>query len=111
VERFLLPSVAMAQLERDFGIWNQTAGIDPMYASRAVLSAGPNLTLNAVEQVLQLSQNNPSAIRGLSAHFSTGRAVFSIVATVRWGPNETSSKRVPIEISSAGRVLVLEPHF
>jgi hypothetical protein len=111
VHRYLLPIVPMAQLESDFGIWNQTGGVDPLYASERVLSAIPDLTAGGVAQVLQLRKSDPSAVRALSAHFATGRPIFSIVAVVRGSAGEMTSKRVPIEISSAGRVLVLEPHF
>jgi hypothetical protein len=107
VHAHLLPFIDMQQLRRDFGIWNTAAGIDPTFASRAVLSAVPDITDADVESLILARWTNPDAGRPVSRYFSRSRAVFCAVATVHWDENRIASYAEAIEITNGGRVLKL----
>lgn len=101
----LLRHVDWQQLQRDFGIWNTTAGVDPRFASRAVLAAVPDLS--DVENLLRTRKIDPASIHSGSRYFTEGRAVFCVSATARWAADGIASYAEAIEITSGGRVLRL----
>jgi hypothetical protein len=105
VHAYLLPHLDLGQLRRDFGMWNTTAGIDPLFASRAVLAAVPDL--GNVESLLQLRKTDPGSVRSLSRHFTESRGVFCLVATAHWAPDRIASHAEIVEITAGGRVLSL----
>lgn len=82
-------------------------GIDPTYASSRVLHAVPDLSPADVERIAAASPEERAQFAQLSRHFSSAGRRFSLVARLRWGENAASESRLPIEISTAGKVVVL----
>lgn len=102
----LLPWVAADQIDSDFSPFNDRTGIDLRYASERVLSAFPDLDASEVHQVVERRATDPSVVNGLSAYTESGSSRFSLVATIS-EPTGTFTRRVPIEITPAGSVVLL----
>jgi hypothetical protein len=102
----LLPVVSSELIEQDFTLLSGLAGIDPMLASERVLAALPDISDIEAKEIVRLRRTQPLSIAGLSIYFASGRPLFTLVATVHWNETETTTKRVPIEITTAGRALV-----
>lgn len=104
---YLLTDISLNQVERDFTTLHQAIGIDPIYASPAVLSAIPDLSQSEVDTILQMSRVNRSEIVGLSTHFVSSPPMFTIVAVTNIRLNRKYTMRVPVEITRSGQVRTL----
>lgn len=106
--RFLVSIVSSDQLRRDFTDLDTTTGIDPMFADDRVLAAIPDIGAGKMAAIKSLRRDNPAGLNGMSAYFTSGQPIFTIVATVHWSATEQYSMGVPIEISTAGQVIALD---
>ena len=105
---FLIPLLSLDELERDFSVRTNLAGVDPHLASERILAALPDLGEAAATELVR-SRHDPSAIgRFDSRYFATGHPLFTLVTTVHWNDVDRFTRRVPIEITTAGKVLVLD---
>lgn len=95
----------IADIERDFTRFGGP-GIDPSYASAHVLHAIPDLSPADAARIAAAAPED-RAKDALSRYFSSTGRRFSLVTRIVWAPNETSERRLPIEISTAGQVIVL----
>lgn len=101
------PSGQGARVEEDFTTRSGLAGIDPAVANERVLRSVPDLAPAAVASILSARSSGAHEIPA-SRYFATGRrSLFTLVATVHWSGTERLTKRVPIEITTGGRPLVL----
>jgi hypothetical protein len=110
LEKYLAPALSPEDLARDFTSRAGLAGIDPMYASERVLRALPDLDPAAVDEILRRRTTEPSVVQAFySRYFSRGvRPEFTLVATVDRDERHAVVRRVPVEMTTAGRVLVLD---
>ncbi len=89
------------ELNHDFTRFGGS-GIDPTYASRRVLHAVPDLSLADADRIAAASPAERAQEAQLSRYFASGGRRFALVTQVA-----TSEWRLPIEISTAGKVIVL----
>ena len=104
LKRVLIPHVGPLQIDQDFSALNSAAGIDPQYANSRVLSALPDLDAAEVAQILSMRRTDPSSIAGMSSYFGTSARVFSVVAEIAWEADRSFIRRIPFEITPAGKV-------
>lgn len=104
---FVSPAIGSEFVERDFTLSSTLMGVDPLLASGRVLRALPDLGDAIVTSILRLRETNPEALSIASAYAANGRPLFTLVASVHWNDSESTTKRVPIEITTAGRASVL----
>ena len=102
----LLDSLSNAQIDADFTILGTTAGIDPRYASERVLAAVPDLDPGDLAALLAMPEAERTQ-QGLSRYFESGGRRFSLVVKIDQPPFAPATRRLPIELSTSGRVLVL----
>lgn len=99
----LVPDSALSRDLTRFG----GMGIDPNYASRRVLRAIPDLTPADAERMASAPEGGRAQYAHLSRYFaSTGRR-FSLLTTINWTADTMPERRLPIEISTSGKVVVL----
>ncbi len=86
-------------------------GIDPNYASSRVLRATPDLTPIDADRIAAAPEGERGEYARLSRYFtSTGRR-FSLATRIEWAADAISERRLPIEISTSGKVMMLGgPH-
>lgn len=99
----LLPS---EQLSRDITRFG-SRGIDPTYASSRVLRAVPDLSPAEADRIAAASPEERAQFAQLSRYFASGGRRFALVTRIAWGANDRSEACLPIEISTAGRVIVV----
>ncbi len=92
---------------RDFTQFSDHSGLDPFYASPRVIAAIPDLPASPTagisgSTIQDLAQRNLQ-----SQYFEPNGGRFSLVAYIAWGPNQSSERQLPVEISSAGRMVAL----
>lgn len=83
------------------------AHIDPTYAPREVLETIPDLSPAEIAQILSTPPSERGQFVALSEHFATNSRRFSIAVQIAWGPDQVSIRRLPIELSTSGRAVVL----
>lgn len=93
-------------LDRDFTRFGG-AGIDPSYASSRVLHAIPDLSPADADRIAATTPDERAQHVHLSRYFSSGGRRFTLVTQIAWSANETSERRLPIEISTSGKIIVL----
>ena len=81
--------------------------IDPTYAPQVVLEAIPDLSPVEIAQILSVPPPERGQFTALSEHFATNSRRFSIAANIAWAPDQISIRRLPIELSTSGRAIVL----
>ncbi|WP_141728262.1 hypothetical protein [Devosia insulae] len=99
----LLPS---QELNRDITRFGGSR-IDPTYASRRVLHAVPDLSPADADRIAAAPPAERAQYAQLSRYFASGGRRFALVTRVAWGATDLSEGCLPIEISTAGRVIVL----
>lgn len=102
----LAGTLPLAEIDRDFTRFGG-AGIDPSYASSRVLHAIPDLSPADADRIVAAAPEERAKDAHLSRYFSSTGRRFSLVTQAAWGANETSERRLPIEISTSGKVVVL----
>jgi hypothetical protein len=105
---YLIPALSSEDIARDFTTRSRLAGIDPQLASERVLRAVPDVSDAEAAEIVRGRARQPGAISAPSAYFATGRPLFTLVAAVRWTESESFTRRVPIELTTAGRAIVLD---
>ena len=109
LETYLLPDLTAENLARDFTDRSKLAGIDPLYASRRVLEALPDLGTTEIDEIIRVRSLEPGSLdTTASRYFAGGGAEFTIVAAVPLTGREALVRRVPIELTTAGRAVVLD---
>lgn len=103
----LLGHVADDAIEHDFTTLGTQGGIDPRFATERVLRALPDLSASDVTALIAVESPQAGTPMVQSRYFAPGGRHFSVVATMQWGRDATSVRRIPIEISSAGRLVEL----
>ena len=99
----LLPTGAFDRDLTRFG----SSGVDPTYASARVLHAIPDLAPSDADRIAATPAGERAQYARLSGYFaSTGRH-FSLVTRIGWGADAAAERRLPIEISTSGKVVVL----
>lgn len=81
--------------------------IDPTYAPREVLEAVPDLSPVEIAQILSAPPPERGQFVAMSEHFATNSRRFSIAVQIAWAPDQVSIGRLPIELSTSGRAIVL----
>lgn len=82
-------------------------GIDPNYASSSVLRAIPDLAPIDADRIAATPEGERGEHARLSRYFtSTGRR-FSLATRIEWAADAIAERRLPIEISTSGKVMVL----
>jgi hypothetical protein len=82
-------------------------GIDPTYASSRVLHAVPEVSPTDADRIAAAPPDERAQFARLSRYFSSTGRRFSLLARMGWGADNASEQRLPIEISTAGKVVVL----
>jgi hypothetical protein len=99
----LLPHLSFERIARDFTLWGETPGIDPAGASLAVLSALPDLTPAAAEQLFKSHGEAANIGFANSAYFGPPSRRFSLRIAIVWNASETWVRRIPFEITASGQ--------
>ena len=103
----LLDHRANRELEQDFTQFADHSGIDPAYASSRVIAAIPDLSASTVAGISG-STIQDLAVRNLqSRYFAPNGSRYSLVTIIDWGQNQSAQRRLPVEVSSAGRLVAL----
>jgi len=87
------------------------AGIDPRYATERVLAAVPDLDPGELASLLAMPAVDRASRHGLSRLFESGGRRFSFAVKVDQPPFVPTTRRLPIELSTSGRVVVLGPSY
>lgn len=101
----LLDREADRVLQQDFTQFADHSGIDPAYASQRVIAAIPDLPMSPAGRNSGRTMQGLAQLNLQSRYFAPNGARFSLVARVDWGPNQSSQRRLPVEVSSAGRLI------
>lgn len=81
--------------------------IDPTYAGIEVLSAIPDLSQADAARILSVPRTNRGQFAELSEHLAVNTRRFSIAVRIEWAADQISIRRLPIELSTSGRAIVL----
>jgi hypothetical protein len=95
------------ELAQDFTEFSDHSGIDPAYASGRVIAAIPDLPTSTAARISGSTIQDLAQLNLQSRYFAPNGARFSLVAHIDWGPNQSSERRLPVEVSSAGRLVAL----
>lgn len=82
-------------------------GIDPISATGRVLLAIPDLSPAEAKRIAAASPEDRAQYAHSSRYFSSSGRRFSLVTTTARGVGQASERRLPIEISTAGKPIVL----
>jgi len=81
--------------------------IDPRFATSRVLAAIPDLSPTTLAALSGQNISSPDIAR-MSHYLSLGQSTrFDLVVSQTWNKSASSERRLPIEITAAGRVLLL----
>lgn len=81
--------------------------IDPTYAATDAFEAIPDLSPTEIAQILSAPPSERGQFAAMSEHFATDSRRFSIAVRIAWAPDQVSVRRLPIELSTSGRAIVL----
>lgn len=81
--------------------------VDVLSALPEVLATLPDLTTAQVAQILAVPPAERAQFAGLSRYLTAGGRRFAIVARMAWAADEVAVRRLPIEVSTSGRPIVL----
>lgn len=107
----LLDRLTNAQIDADLTIFGATQGVDPRDATERVLAAVPDLDPGELATLLALPEAERAAQQGLSRYFESGGRRLSLVVRIDQPPFAPTTRRLPIELSTSGRMLVLGAPF
>jgi hypothetical protein len=104
----LLGNLDPPALGRDLTIYGPHAGIDPTFASLAVLAALPDLTPAEASAIDQASYQERQSLGIQSNYFAPGGRTYALVAG--GGSGDSPERRLILELSASGRpILVATP--
>jgi hypothetical protein len=81
--------------------------IDPTYAPVDVLRAIPDLSPAEIAQILSVSPADRGAFVSMSDHLAANSRRFSVLVRIEWAPDQTGVRRLPIELSTSGKPIVM----
>lgn len=106
LELALVGGLDLGQMRRDLTRFGGK-GIDPQYASERVLRAVPDLTLAEADRIAALGPSERASFLGRSSYFASGGRHFTLVAEIDGDGGGSMEWHLPIEISTAGKAIVL----
>ncbi|MEQ1901882.1 MAG: hypothetical protein ABL866_14260 [Devosia sp.] len=103
----LLTVRSAEELDRDLTSFATRSGIDLRYASERALEAIPDLDAAEIGTILAERASNPAIVNGMSSYADSGSSRFSLVAEIERPDLSGMTRRVPIEITASGSVVLL----
>lgn len=100
-----LENATYEQMIQDFGSYNETNGIDPLYANEEVLASVPDLE-GLTADILRRRREEPVQTRALSPHFNATPAPFTVSVSLE--TDIASSMAATFALSSGGKIVRLK---